>query len=324
MIILLKSNENRGLQPKKEITSKRIFKTSFTLLLIVFVFTVSSSSFFQFVKPAMAAGTLTSAVVVPSNNIVNTKTTYDIFFKTATTGTIKTIHMSFPSDFDVSAASKIERIGVGLGSLSAPSSSMLIYTVNNPVSVPAGTSIRLEIGKIVNSNTAGSFRVSIATANTTSFIIDGPTLSGSFPIKDITSNDVSPDFMIRKSLHDDIAGHAHGWNPDASTTAYAISDSDILGTSNSEFVSVMVRSGNPVFCAAASADAGLFGVYCNSAPGNNAELDYIITKLPAHVITDTTVSSTASSITSSSSSPFASSKDLESIARHDEISSEFP
>jgi hypothetical protein len=55
MIILLKSNENRGLQPKKEISSKRIFKTSFTLLLIVFAFTLTSpSSFFQFVKPAMA------------------------------------------------------------------------------------------------------------------------------------------------------------------------------------------------------------------------------------------------------------------------------
>jgi hypothetical protein len=321
---------------KKKNASKRIFKTSFTLLLIVFAFTMSSpSSFFQILKPAMAAGSLTSVTVIPTNNIVNTRTTYDIFFKTATTGTIKIINMTFPSGFDVSAATKlIERSGIGSGSLSAPSSTTLIYSVSNPVSVPAGTTIRLEIGRIVNSIIAGNFRVSIATENTTPIIIDGPTNSFSFPIKaigtgdiadnSITGNDVSPDFMIRKSLHDDIAGHAHGWNPDASTTAYAISDSDILGTSNSEFVSVMVRSGNPAFCAAASADAGLFGVYCNSAPGNNAELDYIITKLPAHVITDTTVSSTASSITSSSSSPFASSKDLESIATHDEISSEFP
>ena len=32
-------------------------------------------------------------------------------------------------------------------------------------------------------------------------------------------------------------------------------------------------------------------VYCNSPPGNSAELDYVITKLPAHVVTSTTSSS---------------------------------
>ena len=126
----------------------------------------------------------------------------------------------------------------------------------------------------------------------------------SFPIKRITGNDVSTQFMIRKTLYDNDAGHFHGWNPDASTTAYAISDSDISGAFNSEFVSVMIRNGNPVFCAAAGADAGLFVVYCNSAPGNSAELDYVITKLPSHVVTSTSLS-TSSSL-SISSSPFAS------------------
>jgi hypothetical protein len=297
---------------KKKNASKRIFKTSFTLLLIVFAFTMSSpSSFFQILKPAMAAGSLTSVTVIPTNNIVNTRTTYDIFFKTATTGTIKIINMTFPSGFDVSAATKlIERSGIGSGSLSAPSSTTLIYSVSNPVSVPAGTTIRLEIGRIVNSIIAGNFRVSIATENTTPIIIDGPTNSFSFPIKaigtgdiadnSITGNDVSPDFMIRKTLYDDDAGNAHGWDPDASTTAYAISDSDISGVFNSEFVSVMIRNGNPVFCTAAGADAGLFVVYCNSAPGNSAELHYLITKLPAHVVKSTP------STSSTASSPFAS------------------
>jgi hypothetical protein len=66
--------------------------------------------------------------------------------------------------------------------------------------------------------------------------------------------------MIRKTLNDDNAGHAHGWNPDTSTTAYAIADSDISGAFNSEFVSVMIRNGNPVFCTAAGADTGLRSV----------------------------------------------------------------
>jgi hypothetical protein len=306
---------------KKKNTSKRIFKTSFTLLLIVFAFTMSSpSSFLQFLKPAMAAGSLTSVVILPSNNIANTRTTYDIYFKTATTGTIKTIHMIFPPSFDVSGSNKlIERSGIGSGTLSTPSSTTLIYTVSNPVSVHAGTTIRLEIGRILNSNVGGNYQVIVSTENTIPTIIDGPTKSLSFSIKRITGNDVSPQFMIRKTLYDDDAGHTHGWDPDSSTTAYAISDSEFSGASNSEFVSVMISNGNPAFCAAAGADVGLFVVYCNSAPGNSAQLDYVITKLPAHVVT-----STASSSLSMSSSPYASLQDNGLINTQDETASEFP
>jgi hypothetical protein len=55
MINELNSIKNRGLQPKKKMTSNRIFTTSLTLLLVVFAFTISSpSSFLQLVKPAMA------------------------------------------------------------------------------------------------------------------------------------------------------------------------------------------------------------------------------------------------------------------------------
>jgi hypothetical protein len=358
---------------KKKNVSKRIFKSSLALVLIVFAFTMSSqSSFFQIIKPAEAAGTLTNVSILPTSNIVNERATYDIFFKTATTGTIKIIHMSFPSGFDVSAATKlIERSGIGGGILSAPSTTTLIYTVNNPVIVHAGTTIRLEIGRIMNSGTAGSFKVSIATErSTTPIIIDGPTLSTSFPIKDIGTNDIaansvtgskitdnsvtgskitdnsvtgskiadnsitgqdlSTGFTIRKTLHDDAIGNAHGWNPDISTRAFAILDSDISGLSSSEFVSVMVRSGNPVFCAAASGDTGVFGVYCDSPPGNFAELDYIITKLPAHDDVVSSLSASTSESTPSASPSLSSSPhtpalpDIASINRRDDSASEFP
>jgi len=136
--------------------------------------------------------------------------------------------------------------------------------------------------------------VGISTADTVPTVIDGPTLSWSFKIREITGNDVSPNFMIRKTLNDDAAGHGHGWDPDASTTSYAIFDSDIIGASDAEFVSVMIRNGNAVYCSATTADTGLFHVQCNSAPGNSAILDYIITKLPAHVVTSTSISSKSS------------------------------
>ena len=115
----------------------------------------------------------------------------------------------------------------------------------------------MEIGKIVNSNVAGSFQVSITTQNTIPAILDGRPKSFSFPIKRITGYDVSTQFMRRKTLYGVEAGHAHGQNPDASNSSFAISDSDISAEFNREFVSVMIRNGNPVFCTAAGTDAGL-------------------------------------------------------------------
>jgi hypothetical protein len=307
----------------------------------------------------MAAG-LTSVSVVPMTGIVNQRTIYDMFLKTETTATIKTIEMTFPTSFDLTLATKlIEREGIGFGYFSS-SGSTLKYTVNNPVKVSAGTMIRLELARIVAEN-AGSFTVSVRTLNTANSQIDGPTSSSSFSIEDIgtndiaansvtsskiadnsvtsskiadnsiTAEDVSTSFTIRKTLHDDTAGHKHGWNPDISKTAFGIFDSDISGASSSEFVSVMVRSGNPVFCAAATGDTGLFGVYCNTPPGNSAELEYIITKLPAHDDVTSSLSASSSESTASSGSPSLSSSphmsalpDIASINRQDDTASEFP
>ena len=283
------------LEPCNMNKSKRHLKNLLALFLIVSAFTMLyPSSIFSVINP-VAAATLANVTVIPTNDIVNTRTTYDIFFNTATTGLIKTIRITFPSGFEVSSSTVLlVRSGIGQGLLSASSSSTLIYTVSNPVIVAAGTTIKLEIGRIINSNTAGIFRVGISTADTVPTVIDGPTLSWSFKIREITGNDVSPNFMIRKTLNDDAAGHAHGWDPDASTTSYAIFDSDIIGASDAEFVSVMIRNGNAVYCSATTADTGLFHVQCNSAPGNSAILDYIITKLPAHVVTSTSISSKSS------------------------------
>ena len=95
----MKSIVSKGLESKKEEKKRskiKFFSTSLALVLIVFAFTMSSpNSFFQIVKPAMAAGILTSMDILPTNNIVNTRTTYDIIFKTATTATIKKIEMDF-------------------------------------------------------------------------------------------------------------------------------------------------------------------------------------------------------------------------------------
>ena len=349
------SIKSEGLEPKNQKTTN-IFKISLTLALMAFMFSTSPASYFGVIKPAMAAGTLTTVSLVPLSNLVTTMTTYDISFRTGTIGTIKTIEIHFPDgQFDVGSVTRyLGRSGIGSGSISVTDNpatdSIITYTVKNPERVPAGTFIRLEIPRII-ANDAGNFQATVITKRTDGSIIDGPTLSSKFLISNvgttgiadnsitgskitdnsITGQDLSTGLTIRKTLHDDTIGHARGWNPDTSTRAFAILDSDISGLSSSEFVSVMVRSGNPVFCAAASGDTGVFGVYCNSPPGNFAELDYIITKLPAHDDVTSSISGSMFESTSSSTSPSLLSsshksalQDIESFNRRDDSASEFP
>lgn len=282
-------------------------KISLSIALMVFVLTITpASTFFQ---PAMAA-TLTGIAVLPSNNIVNTRTTYDIIFQTATTGTIKTIQMDFPSSFDVSAATRvIEKADIGPGSLSALSSSTLLYTVNDAVSVSAGTKIRLEIGKIINSDTADSFfKVSITTKDTAGGTIDGPTLSPSIPIKDISSSDIaantitgddiSPSFMIRKTILDNPAGNAQGWNPNNVNQFLTVSDPDVVGTPENIFVVPSVQ-GRACSAFVDPNEPGTFDVICNNAILDFTSLEYLIIKLPNSGFVDASDTSSLSSIPSS-------------------------
>ena len=324
-------------QVKMKNTSNSIFKTSLALVLIVFAFTMSfPSSSFQIIKPAEAAE-LTHVSVVPTTGIVNQKTTYDIFLTTATTATIRSIEITFPPSFDISDATRvIEKEGIHSGSLSS-SGSTLKYAIFNPVRVSAGTTIRLEIANIV-AGKPGTYTVSISTLRG-SGQIDGPTSSSSFSIKDIDTNDIaansitsskiadnsimgkdrSKGLTIRKTLYDDAAGHSHGWDPNGSTKSFAIFDSDIIGASDNEFISVMIRYSNLVYCTASPGDTGLFVVHCNTAPVGSAVLDYVITKLPANVVTSTDTSALTSS--SAHSSVLA---EVDSINRQDDSASEFP
>ena len=208
--------------PKNQKTTN-ILKISLTFALIVFAFSTSPTSYFGVIKPATAAGTLTSVSFVPSSNLATMMSTYDISFRTGTTGTIKTIEILFPDgQFDVASATRyLERSGIGSGSISVTNNtatdSIITYTVKNPESVPAGNFISLEIPRII-ANVAGNFQATITTKNTDGGIIDGPALSSKFLISDvdttaiadnsITGQDLSTSFTIRKTLHDDAIGHA--------------------------------------------------------------------------------------------------------------------
>jgi hypothetical protein len=166
----------------------RIVIPTIAVILILSMFSTSLIAY----HTAMAAS-LTGIRALPAANIVNTKTTFEILFTTATTAAIKTITVAFPSNFGVQFnAVLVERSGIGAGT-SSNSGSTFTYTVaGTPPSVPAGTQIRLEISGIINANTpASNYVVTVTTINSANSAIDGPTTSSAFIIKQIGTNDIA-------------------------------------------------------------------------------------------------------------------------------------
>ena len=134
---------------------------------------------------------LSSLTVRPTNDIVNTNSFYDVVFVTSTAGAIKRIQVTFPLGTTVpTSASFNEAEGIGPGTVSK-SGQTLTYTVTNAVNVPAGTKIRLEFSNIVNpQNPSSSYQVIVRTRNVANVVMDGPTLSVAYNIKQIGTDDL--------------------------------------------------------------------------------------------------------------------------------------
>ena len=135
---------------------------------------------------AYGAGALTNVFALPSNNVFKGTGYYNIGFTTATTGTIKTIEITFPAGFNVAGAKLLLTQGTGAGSLSV-SGQTVKYTIATPVSVPASKSMIIMIGNIVNPAVTSN-QVSVATKDATAAIIDGPTNSATFSLIQVTNS----------------------------------------------------------------------------------------------------------------------------------------
>ena len=108
---------------------------------------------FAFSTANFTGAVTTTAVALQSNNIVGTKAVYDIIFKTVSPGSIKTIQILFMKDTDVTGSIIPEVKGLGTGSTSVGPQGVfriLIYTVNTPVTIPAGREIKLQVWNITN------------------------------------------------------------------------------------------------------------------------------------------------------------------------------
>ena len=140
---------------------------------------------------------LTGVSARQTNNIVGVQSYYDVVFTTTTTGTIKFIDIAFPAGTVIGASPLlVEREGIGTGTAAKTSATVIRYTVDNAVSVPAGTQIRLEFFNIVNPTAPSTgYKVTVTTRNAAGTPIDGPTLSNSLNMKQIGTDQIA-DFSV--------------------------------------------------------------------------------------------------------------------------------
>jgi K319-like protein len=148
-----------------------------------------------------------STVAVQSNSLVSSRAAYDIIFRTASTGVIGKMEMTFPAGTNVASPILVEVSGLGPGSLSV-SGQTLTYNVASPVSVPAGVYLRLEIWRISNPATpSSSLAVQIATKTSGGSTIDTGTSTVYF-VRQIGTGDIADNAITSAKIQAEGVGES--------------------------------------------------------------------------------------------------------------------
>ena len=121
------------------------------------------------------AATLTTVNWSASNNQMGaTSVHYTYSFKTATTGTIKTITFLVSGAGLGGTPAIAKNYGIGAGTASIVGQT-ITYTVTAAVSVSTGIPIYIDFSGLTNSSTAGSYTTAVTTQTSVPATIDGPT-----------------------------------------------------------------------------------------------------------------------------------------------------
>jgi hypothetical protein len=154
--------------------------------------------------------------------------------------------------------------------------------------------IRLQFARILNPPTpSDTYKLTVTTKDPAGEIIDGPTPSVAYKIKGIggqdiansaiTSNKISPSFMISRILQDG----QNGWNPDLilQPTSFIISDDAVHSSNSHVYISVdeptdtAPNSAN-VVCMVEGIGDEKFEVVCNLPPSGSSKLRYTVINQP--------------------------------------------
>ena len=145
---------------------------------------------------AQAAALTNLSWTVTNNQVSATSVTYSYSFKTATTGTIKTITFAVSGAGLAGTPAIAKNYGIGAGTVSR-SGQTITYTVTSAVSVSAGIPIYVEFSGLTNSSTAASYTTSITTQTSAPATIDGATATGAVTL---AANNTAVTVTVAKSL----------------------------------------------------------------------------------------------------------------------------
>jgi hypothetical protein len=249
---------------------------------------------------SLASPTIQAPLQIPrtlqSNDLVNSLAFYEVTFITSTTGAIDKIQMDFPGGTIVAAAGLIERVGIGGGTL-LKSGSSITYDLTTPVSIPAGTFIRLEMFGIKNPlNPSTTFTAMITTQDSGGVPIDGPSQTNVYTIKKIVSSDLADgavtktkpaeSFMKKVLVLDNAAGNLVGWDPDGVVAVFEIAEPlAAAGSTSSAIINIDSTVVADPVCSASQVFNGQIEIFCTSPPADGSTLDYTVTNVsPVHLV----------------------------------------
>lgn len=145
-------------------------------------------------QSALAAGLTNLSWAVSNNQAAATPTNYAYSFKTATTGTIKTITFTVSGAGLAGTPAIVVAYGIGAGTV-ARVGQVITYTVTAAVSVSAAIPIYIELSGLTNPAT-GSYTTAIATNTAVPAVID----NGTTPAVVFASTNTSKTIVVAKSL----------------------------------------------------------------------------------------------------------------------------
>jgi hypothetical protein len=145
-------------------------------------------------QSVLAAGLTNLSWAVSNNQAAATPTNYAYSFRTATTGTIKTVTFTVSGAGLGGAPAIVTAYGIGAGSV-ARVGQVITYTVTAAVSVSAGIPIYIELSGLTNP-AAGSYTTAIATNTAAPAVID----SGTTPAVVFAASNTAKTIVVGKSL----------------------------------------------------------------------------------------------------------------------------
>jgi hypothetical protein len=143
---------------------------------------------------------------------------------------------------------------------------------------------------------SANYKVTVTTRNAANAIIDGPTQSTAYTMKQIGTNAIADNsitstkpaesLMKRGRATDNPAGNAAGWNPNGVTTTFTISEPAVSSYVEAFIIVEVVQSMGAAnhSCDTVAHSSGSFTIICSTPPPNASDLNYVIFNLPPHLI----------------------------------------